>query len=93
MYDFEVMLSAARESTIFDLIGRPVIKPWHALNKENVGVELDKLLGLLKENGMSPQGLGNPDELTFYRVITEAFLPMKFGELKNGPLMPPIITW
>jgi hypothetical protein len=93
IYDFEVMLSGAQRCTIFDLIGRPVVKPWHTLKRENVAAELKMIRALLEKNGIAIQSLESLDDLTFYQIITEEFLPMTLGDFKKGPFMPPVITW
>src|ERR1700690_1371609 len=79
VYDFEVMLKEAGGITIFEMIGRPAVKRWYTLKKGNVSAELRKILLLLEKNGIVLQSLGGLDDVTFYRIITEEFLPMKFG--------------
>ena len=93
IYNFETMLTSAQGLTIYDLIGRPEVRPLHALKPEKVSAELKKVLGLLEKNGITIQNLERLDDLAFYRMLTEEFLPMKFGEFKKGPFMPPVITW
>jgi hypothetical protein len=93
VYDFEVMLKDSRGITIFDLIGRPVLTPWDKLKKETVKAELNKILALLHENGISLRNLEGADEGMFYRIITEELLPMKLADFGKGPLMSPAVAW
>ena len=93
VYDFEVMLKEAHGITVYDLIGRPPIRRWYTLNMGNAGAELRKVLMLLERNGITLQNLPGFDDVEFYRVITEEFLPMKFSDFSKGPFMPPVITW
>ncbi len=93
VYDFEVMLKDTRGITIFELIGRPPVRRWYTLKIGNVTAELKKILALLEKNGIVLQNLESLDDMTFYRMITEEFLPMKFGDFSKGPFMPPVITW
>ena len=91
--EFEDLLSKSKGISIYELIGRPQVKPWHALKPEKVSFELKRILGLLEKNGITIQNLEGLDDMAFYRAITEELLPKKFGEFKDGPFMPPIITW
>ena len=93
VYDFEVTLKDAREITIYDLIGRPPVKRWYTLKREKITTELRKILALLEKNGIALKNLDRHDDVRFYQMITEEFLPRKFGEFSRGPFMPPMTTW
>jgi len=93
IYDFEVMLKAAKDMTVYDIIGQPCVKPWQTLKINEVGAELRRMLGLLENNGITLFKLEACDDVGFYKIITEELLPMKISDIGKGPLFSPAGPW
>jgi hypothetical protein len=86
VYEFEEMIKIAGEVSIFDLINKPIIKPWYVLKDDALTTELKRILDLLDQNGIGLTKMDEYDDAIFYRIITEELLPMKFSEFRKNPI-------
>lgn len=93
VYEFEEMFKKAKDITVYDLIGRPAFKRWYTVKKDRAFAELQRILRLLEAHGIGLTRLDVCDDAEFYRIITEEVFPMKFGQVLDGPICPPIGAW
>lgn len=68
---FERQLDNVEEVTIFEMVGKPEVKPEALLSDEEIAGELEKLLKLMEEKGVAVSFEGDYDARLKYKFVTE----------------------
>ena len=71
IYDFETKSKDACSISVYEFINKPEFKTMDKLNKEEISSELDRLLGIMDENGVTLDTLCEYEDDVIYKFITE----------------------
>lgn len=82
IYNFERQSEDAKQTTVYDLIGRPDFKPLHELTAQEVSDELSRLLNILWENQINFSCICKYEDELIYRFITEEFFEHVVDEIR-----------
>ena len=88
---FEQGIQDAERISVFDFIGKPSWKSVDYFTEEQIGGELDKILTILTENGISLTTICDVDEHTLYQFITEELFLQEIDNMRIPGMMTSFI--
>lgn len=84
---FEESFSNAKTTSVFNFIGQPEFAKLSALNDQEISKELDRILDLMQERGVSLDTICEVDEKELYRFITEELMMHEIDDIKIPGMM------
>lgn len=89
---FEESFANAKTTTVFDFIGQPEFIKLSELNDQEISKELDRILDLMQDRGVSLDTICEVDKKELYRFITEELMMHEMDDI-NIPGMMTCFTY
>ncbi len=85
--EFERSFNNTEQIALFDFINRPEYTLVDEIPDSAIGAELEKLMGILNENGINLDTLCEVEERDVYRFITEELFPHEIDNMRIPGMM------
>lgn len=88
---FEKGIQDAEKISVFDFIGKPYCKSVGEIPAEQMAGELDKIMTILSDNGISLTTICEVEESTLYQFITEELFLHEIDDMRIAGMMTTFI--
>lgn len=87
IHDFEKQYAERKRCTVYEFIHRPEYKDIKYLDKDEVRMELRRIVGLMENNGVFLDTICDYEDELIYRFITEELFEVEMDEIRIPGMM------